>query len=107
MRIRIPSCHSRELSLREYLMSQLCSIRHDIPVILPIPGAYGQCLTTMVTSSWWFSGQDLGLFSFGMTTSKSGDYKLISSGQALEFLWWPLVLVSQDRDLCHVQLHPT
>ena len=38
----IPLCKSRELSRRGYLMSQLCSIHHDIPVTLHTPGAYGQ-----------------------------------------------------------------
>ena len=39
----IPLCKSREFSRREYSMSQLCSIRHDIHVILHTPGGYGQC----------------------------------------------------------------
>ena len=38
----IPLCKSRELSLRGYSMSQLCSIHHDIPVTLHTPGVYGQ-----------------------------------------------------------------
>ena len=45
-----------------------------------------QCLTTVVTSSRWSSGQDMGL---GMANSKSGDYNLFGSGWALEFLWLP------------------
>ena len=40
---RITLCKSRELSRRGYSMSQLCSIRHDIPVPLHTPGAYDQC----------------------------------------------------------------
>ena len=39
----IPQCMSRELSRRGYSMSQLCSIRHDIPVPLRSPEAYDQC----------------------------------------------------------------
>ena len=54
--VRIPLCKlckSRELSPREYSMSQLCSIRHNIPVTLHTPGAYGQwsVFDTMVTST--------------------------------------------------------
>ena len=49
----------------------------------------GQCLTTMVTSSRWSSGQDMGLGDLCMADSKSGDYNLFSSGYVLEFLWWP------------------
>ena len=41
---RIPLCTSRELSRRGYSMSQLCSIRHDIPITLHTPVAYGQWL---------------------------------------------------------------
>ena len=40
-------------------MSWLCSIRQDIPVILHIPGAYGQC--SVVSSSRWSLGQDMWL----------------------------------------------
>ena len=78
--VGIPLCKSRELSRRGYSMSQLCSIHHDIPVALHTPGAYGQCLTTMVTSSRWSSGQDRGLNGLCMADSKSGDYNLFSSG---------------------------
>ena len=39
----IPPCKSREFSRREYSMSRLCNIRHNIPVTLNNPGAYGQC----------------------------------------------------------------
>ena len=49
----------------------------------------GQCLTTMVTTSWRSSGQDMGFGGLGMANSKSGDYNLFSSGQVLELLWWP------------------
>ena len=77
----ISLCKSREFSRREYSMSQLCSIRHDIPVTLHSRGAYGQCsVTTMVTSSRRSSGQDMGLCGLCMTNSKSGDYNLFSSG---------------------------
>ena len=40
-------------------MSWLCSICQDIPVILHIPGAYGQC--SVVSSSRWSLGQDMWL----------------------------------------------
>ena len=49
----------------------------------------GQCLTTMVTTSWRSSGQDMGFGGLGMANSKSGDYNLFSSGQVLELLRWP------------------
>ena len=39
-----------------------------------------ECLTTVVTSSGWSSGQDMGLGGPGMANSKSGDYNLFSSG---------------------------
>ena len=39
----IPLCMSRELSRRGYSMSQLCSIRHGIPIPLHTPWVYGQC----------------------------------------------------------------
>ena len=39
----IPLCMSQELSRRGYSISQLCSIRHDIPVPPHTPGAYDQC----------------------------------------------------------------
>ena len=49
----------------------------------------GQCLATMVTSSRWSSGQDMGFGGLGMANSKSGDYNLLSSGKVLEFLRGP------------------
>ena len=49
----------------------------------------GQCLTTMVTTSWRSSRQDMGFGGLGMANSKSGDYNLFSSGQVLELLRWP------------------
>ena len=67
----------------------------------------GQCLTTMVTSSLWSSGQDIGFGGLCITNLQSGDYNLFSSGKVLEFLRGAPMLVSRDRDLCHVQLHPT
>ena len=74
---RSPICRSRELSQREYPMSQLCSSRHDFPVKLLTPGAYGQwSVFNHNGDSRCSSGQDMGL---GMTNSKSGDY-LFSSG---------------------------
>ena len=49
----------------------------------------GQCLTTMVTTSWWSSGQDMVFGGLGMANSKSGDYSLLSLGKVLELLRWP------------------
>ena len=100
---------SRELSQGGYSMSQLCSIYHDIPVPLHIPGAYDQC--------WVFN--------------HSGDKQSVVLGTRYG-TWWPWygqfevgwlqplqlwlsagislvapMLDSQGRDLCHVQPHPT
>ena len=100
---------SRELSRRGYSMSQLCSIHHDIPVTLHTPGAYGQC----------------------SVFDHNGDKQSAVLGTRYG-TWWPLygrfevgwlqplqhrlsagissvapVLVLRNRDLCHVQLHPT
>ena len=90
-------------------MSRLCSIHHDIPVTMHTPAAYGQ----------W------------SVFHHNGDNQLVVLG-TIYWIWWPWygqfqvgwlqplrpwlgagtssvapVLVSQDRDLCHVQLHPT
>ena len=56
-------CKSQELSRREHSTSRLCSIHHDIPeqCTLQLHMVNGQCLTTMVTTSWWSSGQDMWL----------------------------------------------
>ena len=43
----------------------------------------------MVTTSRRSSGQDTRFGGLGMANSKSGDYKFFSSGQVLEFRWWP------------------
>ena len=102
-------CTSRELSRRGYAMSQLCSIRHNIPVPLHTPGAYDQC--------WVFD--------------HSGDKQWVVLGTRYG-AWWPWygqfevgwlqplqlwlsagislvapMLLSRGRDLCHVQPHPT
>ena len=102
-------CKSQELSRREHSTSRLCSIHHDIPVTMHTPAAYGQ----------W------------SVFDHNGDNQLVVLGTRYG-IWWPWygqfevgwlqplqpwfgagtssvspVLVSQDRDLCHVQLHPT
>ena len=103
-------CKSQELSRREHSTSQLCSIHHGIPVTMHTPAAYGQ----------------LPVF------DHNGDNQLAVLGTEYG-IWWPWygqfevgwllqplqlwlgagtssvapVLVSQDRDLCHVQLHLT
>ena len=107
--VGIPLCKTRELSRSGYSMSQLCSIHHDIPVTLHTPGAYGQ---------WSVFGHN-------------GDKQSAVLGTRYE-TWWPLydrfevgwsqplqlwlsagissvvpVLVLRNKDLCHVQLHPT
>ena len=97
---------SQELSRREHLTSRLCSIHHDIPVTMHTPAAYSQ----------W------------SVFDHNGDNQLAVLGTGYG-IWWPWygqfevgwlqplqlwlgagtflvapVLVSQDRDLCHVQL---
>ena len=89
-------------------MSQLCSIRHDIPVTLHTPEAYGQWsvfdhnggkhLAVLGTKygTWWpWYGQ---LEAGWLQPTKLLIIAWISSVAP--------VLVSQDRYLCHVQLHP-
>ena len=48
----------------------------------------GQSLATMLASSWWSSGQDMGCCGLGMANSESGYDNLLSSGQAPESLGW-------------------
>ena len=104
----IPLCKSQELFRREHAMSRLCSIHHDIPVTMHTPAAYGQ----------W------------SVFDHNGDNQLAVIGTRYG-IWWPWygqfevgwlqplqlwlgagtssvvpVLVSKDRDLYHVQLHP-
>ena len=79
----IPLCKYREFSRREYSMSQLCSICHDIPVTLHTPGAYGQC--SVFDHNGDKQSAVLGtrygtLCGLCMTNLKSGDYNLFSSG---------------------------
>ena len=87
----IPLCMTRELSRRGYSICQLCSIRHGIPVPLHIPGAYGQCRVFDHSGDKQsvVLGTRYGTCGLGMANSRSGDYNLFSSGQALEFLWLP------------------
>ena len=40
-----------------------------------------QNLATMLASSWWSSGQDMGFCGLGMANSESGHHNLLSSGQ--------------------------
>ena len=102
-------CKSQELSRREHSMSRLCSIHHDIPLTMHTPAACGQ----------W------------SVFDHNGDNQLVVLGTRCG-IWWPWygrfkvgwlqplqlwlgagtssvapVLVSRDRDLYHVQLHPT
>ena len=63
-----PLCKFRELSQREYSLSHLCNIRHDIPVTLHTPGAYGQCsvFDHSGDKQTVVFGQDMGLSGPGM-----------------------------------------
>ena len=46
----------------------------------------GQCFTTMVTTSWWSSGQDMGFGGLGMANSKSDDYNLFLAKQSTRYV---------------------
>ena len=102
-------CMSRELSRRGYSMSQLCSIRHDIPVPLHTAGAYGQCWVIDHSSdkqsvvlwtrygTWWpWYGQ----FEVGWLQPLQ---LWLSAGISLV----APMLVLRGRYLCHVQPHST
>ena len=97
------------MSRREHSMSRLCNIHHDTPVTMHTPAAYGQW------SVFNHNGDNqlavLGT-KYGIWWSWYGQFE-VQWLQPLQ-LWLGVgtssgapVLVSQDRDLCHVQLHPT
>ena len=48
----------------------------------------GQSLATMLASSWWSSGQDMGFCGFGMANSESGYHNRLSPGQVPKSLGW-------------------
>ena len=48
----------------------------------------GQSLATMLASSQWSSGQDMGFWGLRMANSESGYHNLFSSGQVPESLRW-------------------
>ena len=105
----IPLCKSRELPRREHSTSRLCSIHHDIPVTMHTPAAYGQ----------WSVFDHNGDNQSAVLGTRYGIWR--PWYDRFEDEWWqPLqlwlgagtssvapVLVSQDRDICHVQLYPT
>ena len=66
----------------------------------------GQCLTTMMTTSWWSSGQDMGFGGLGMANSEVGWLQPLQPWLVDGTSSVAPVLVSQDRYLCHVHLHP-
>ena len=105
----IPLCKSQELYRREHATSQLCSIHHDIPVTMHTPAAYGQC-------SVFDHNGDTQSAVLGTRYGIWGPwYDQFEVGWLHPLQLWlgagtssvAPVLVSQDRDLCHVQLHPT
>ena len=105
----IPLCKSQELSQREHSTSRLCSIHHDIPVTMHTPAAYGQW--SVFDHSGGNQSAVLGT-RYGIWWPWYGQFE-VRWLQPLR-LWLGAgtssvapVLVSQDRDLCHVQLHPT
>ena len=107
--LRILLCKSQELCRREYSMRQLCNIRHNIPVTLPTPWAYGQL------SVFNHNGdKQLAVLGTRYKTWLSWYWQFeVESLQPLQ-LWLSAgissvlpVLVSRDRGLCRVQLHPT
>ena len=100
----IPLCKSRELSRRGYSMSQLFSIHHDISVTLHTPGAYGQ----------WRVFDHNGHKQTAVIGTRYGTWWPLYGRVGSVQLWLSagissvaLVLVLRNRDLCHVQLHPT
>ena len=105
----IPLCKSQELSQREHSSSRLCSIHHDIPVTMHTPAAYGQW--SVFDHSGGNQSAVLGT-RYGIWWPWYGQFE-VEWIQPLR-LWLGAgtssvapVLVSQDRDLCHVQPHPT
>ena len=105
----IPLCKSQELSWREHSTSRLCSIHHDIPVTMHTPATYGQwsvfdhsggnqsaVLGTRYGIWWpWYGQFEVGWLQPLQLLLGAGTFSVAP------------VLVSQDRDLCHAQLHPT
>ena len=105
----IPLCKSQELSQREHSTSRLCSIHHDIPVTMHTPAAYGQW--SVFDHSGGNQSAVLGT-RYGIWWPWYGQFE-VGWLQPLQ-LWLGAgtslvapVLVSKDRDLYHVQLHPT
>ena len=94
---------------REYSMSQPCKIRHNILVTLPTPWAFGQL------SVFNHNGDNqLAVLGTRYETWRPWYYQFKVGWLQLLQLWLSAgissvlpVLVSRDRDLCHVQLHPT
>ena len=71
-------------------MCLLCNIRHDFPVTLHTPGAYGQWSVSDHNGAGrqGSTGQDMGLGDLGMANSKLGNYNLLHSGWVLSYLVW-------------------
>ena len=100
-------CKSQELSRREHSTSQLCSIHHDIPVTMHTRAAYGQLsvfghsgdnqsavLGTRYGIWWpWYGQFEVGWLQPHQFWLGAGTSSVVP------------VLVSQNTDLCHVQLH--
>ena len=57
----------------------------------------GQSLATMMASSRWSSGQDMGLCGLGMANSESGYHNFLSSGQLPKSLGYPSVRFRRYR----------
>ena len=100
---------SGKFSQKEYSMTQLCTIRHDIPVTLHTPMSIWSMLS--VWPQWWQA--------VGGIREKICDFvsfvwpirsRVITTSSALVKCWnffgGPSV-GSKNRDICHVQLHPT
>ena len=101
-------CKSQVLSRREHSTSRLCSIHHDIPVTMHTPAAYGQW--SVFDHSGDKQSAVLGT-RYGIWWPWYGQFE-VGWLQPLQ-LWLGAgtssvapVLVSQDKDLCHVQIHP-
>ena len=99
-------CKSREFFRRWYSMSRLHSIHHNIPVTLHTPGAYGQC---------WVFDHNGDKQSAVLGTRYGTLYVQFKVGWLQPLQLWLIagislevpVSVSRDKDLYHVQQHPS
>ena len=98
----IPLCMSRELSRRGYSVSQLCSIRHDIP--LHTPGAYDQCwvFDHSGDKQWAVLGTRYGIWWPWYDQFEVGWLQTLQLWLSAGISLVAPELISRGRDLCHV-----